>query len=346
MKNRLIILLFIIAAIIAAILLYNRQNSINRANVPLKSTGIIETIEVEVSPEIQEKIEWLCCEEGVEVKKGDVLVRLNDRKLIAGVNEGRAILTGAEARLEEARANLENSKARVKSAQAVVQAAQSEIDRIMALNEDARENFNRISELFRDGYATKKDMDAVKTVFDATTAQMSAAVSKKTSEEAFLSTTIAGVKSAEAQVSSAKASIDEAKARLELIETLLKDSVITSPVNGVITYKAFEKGETAIQGKVIYTIHDMQKIWARVDLEETGIGMIKLNGKAVVTSDALPDKIFDGEVTEIGREAAFATQRDVSRGRQDIKTFRVKVGVTKPDGLLKPGMTVSVKFLP
>ena len=346
MKNRLIILLFIIAAIIAAVLLYSRQNNMNRANVPLKSTGIIETIEVDVSPEIQEKIEWLCCEEGVEVKKGDVLVRLNDRKLIAGVNEGRAILTGAEARHEEARANLENSKARVRSAQAVVQAAQSEIDRIMALNEDARENFNRIAQLFLDGYAAKKDMDAVKTVLDATTAQMSSAVSKKTSEEAFLSTAIAGVKSAGAQVSSAKASIDEAKARLQLTETLLKDSVITSPVNGVITYKAFEKGETAIQGKAIYTIHDMQKIWARVDLEETGIGMIKLNGKAVVTSDALPDKIFDGEVTEIGREAAFATQRDVSRGRQDIKTFRVKVGVTKPDGLLKPGMTVSVKFLP
>jgi len=131
MKNRLIILLFIIAAIIAAVLLYSRQNNMNRANVPLKSTGIIETIEVEVSPEIQEKIEWLCCEEGVEVKKGDVLVRLNDRKLIARVNEGRAILTGAEARHEEARANLENSKARVRSAQAVVQAAQSEIDRIM-----------------------------------------------------------------------------------------------------------------------------------------------------------------------------------------------------------------------
>src|SRR4030066_874133 len=156
MNNRLIILLFIIAAIIAAVLLYSRQNNMNRSNVPLKSTGIIETIEVEISPEIQEKIEWLCCEEGVEVKKGDVLVRLNDRKLIAGVNEGKALLNGAIARHEEARANLENSKARVDSAKAVVQAAQSEIDRIMALNEDARENFNRIAHLFLAGYPAKR----------------------------------------------------------------------------------------------------------------------------------------------------------------------------------------------
>lgn len=345
-KKRLIIPLFIIVVIIAVILLYNWRKSINSTDAPVEATGIIETIEVDVSPEIQEKIEWLCCEEGVEVKRGDVLIRLYDRKLVARVNEGRALLTGAVARHEEARANLENSKARVESAKAVVQAAQSEIDRSRALNEDARGNFKRISELFRDGYATKKDMDATKTIFDAATAQMSAAVSKKTSDEASISTAMAGVKSAEAQVSSAKASIEEARARLQLTETLLRDSVIPSPVNGVITYKAFEKGETAIPGKAIYTIHDMQKIWARVDVEETDIGRIRLNGKAVISSNALSDKIFDGEVTEIGREAAFATQRDVSRGRQDIKTFRVKVGVKRPDGLLKPGMTVSVKFIP
>ena len=344
-KKRLIIPLFIIVVIIAVILLYNWRKGINSIDAPVEATGIIETIEVDVSPEIQEKIEWLCCEEGVEVKKGDVLVRLYDHKLAARVNEGKALLNGAIARHEEARANLENSKARVDSAKAVVETAQSEIDRIRALNEDARVNFKRISELFRDGYAAKKDMDAVKTVFDATSAQMSAAVSKKTSEEASISTALAGVKSAEAQVSSAKASIEEARARLQLIETMLKDSVIPSPVNGVITYKAFETGETAMPGKAIYTIHDMQKIWARVDVEETDIGMIRLNGKAVIISNALPDKIFDGEVTEISREAAFATQRDVSRGRQDIKTFRVKVQIRSPDGLLKPGMTVIVKFI-
>ncbi|MCC6544108.1 MAG: efflux RND transporter periplasmic adaptor subunit [Nitrospirae bacterium] len=345
-KKRLIIPLFLIVIIIAVILLYSWRYKLNNPHAPVEATGIIETIEVDVSPEIQEKIEWLCCEEGIEVKRGDLLVRLSDRKLAARVNEGRALLTGAVARLEEARANLENSKARVESARAVVQAAQSEIDRSRALNEDARGNFNRISELFKDGYTTKKDMDTAKAAFDAATAQMSAAESKKASEEASVSTAMAGVKSAEAQVSSAKAAIEEARAGLKLSETLFKDSVITSPVNGVITYKAFEIGETAIPGKAIYTIHDMQKIWARVDVEETDVGRIRLNGKAVISSNALPDKRFDGEVTEIGREAAFATQRDVSRGRQDIKTFRVKVGVKKPDGLLKPGMTVVVKFLP
>lgn len=345
MKKKLTIPLFIIAAIIV-VLLYNWYKGMNSSDVSVEATGIIEATEVDVTPEIPEKIEWLCCEEGDAVKKGDVLIRLYDRELAAKVSEGKAMLRGAEARHEEAGANVENSRARVENAKAGIQAAQSEIDRIRALHEEAGENLNRISELFRDGYATKKDMDAVRTVFDATSAQMSSAMSKKISEEAALSTAIAGVKSAVAQLSSARAAIEEARARLLLTETQIKDSVISSPLNGVITYKAFETGETAIVGKTIYTIHDMQRVWARVDVEETDIGRIKLNGKALVMPASLPDKIFDGEVREIGREAAFATQRDVSRGRQDIRTFRVKVGVKKPDGLLKPGMTVAVKFMP
>jgi hypothetical protein len=49
-------------------------------------------------------------------------------------------------------------------------------------------------------------------------------------------------------------------------------------------------------------------------------------------------------VSEIGRYAEFATQRDVTRGRQDIKTFRIKIRVADSHGMLKPGMTVEVKI--
>lgn len=58
--------------------------------------------------------------------------------------------------------------------------------------------------------------------------------------------------------------------------------------------------------------------------------------------DGLPGRKFQGRVSEIGRYAEFATQRDVVRGREDIKTFRVKVRVDDPGGFLKPGMTVEV----
>jgi hypothetical protein len=52
--------------------------------------------------------------------------------------------------------------------------------------------------------------------------------------------------------------------------------------------------------------------------------------------------IFKGTVSEMGRYAEFATQKDVSKGRQDIKTFKIKITVPDSGGFLKPGMTVQV----
>ena len=113
---------------------------------------------------------------------------------------------------------------------------------------------------------------------------------------------------------------------------------------GSLRYALTEEGEIASPGNPVYTIHNLQRVWARVDVEETDIGRIRLGDKAIVLAGALPDRRFEGEIIEIGQEGEFATQRDVSRGRQDIRTFRVKVLIKKPEGLLKPGMTVVVIF--
>jgi len=58
----------------------------------------------------------------------------------------------------------------------------------------------------------------------------------------------------------------------------------------------------------------------------------------------MPDKKIEGKVSEIGRYAEFATQRDVKHGTQDIKTFHVKMHFTDAERFLKPGMTVNVEI--
>jgi HlyD family secretion protein len=89
---------------------------------------------------------------------------------------------------------------------------------------------------------------------------------------------------------------------------------------------------------------DTDNLYLRVDVEETLIGVVVLGGKAFITADGIPHKVFEGKVSEIGRYAEFATQRDVTRGRQDIKTFKIKIRLTDPQGVLKPGMTTEVKI--
>ena len=348
MKKKVIIFLSLILIGAVIVLAYNRLTGIEKQGAHIEATGIIEATEVNIAPKISEKIEWLCCREGDLVKQGDMLIRLDKSEFIARLNEGKAGLQGAEAGYQVAQANLENAKARVEGAKAELKAAEAEIDRVRALFQEAKDNFQRVSGLFAQGYAAKRDSDAAKAAYDTTNAQLQSALAKKQGIKAELTTVQAGLKAAGAQLNSAKATIGEAEARLRLIETQARYTEISSPIGGVIAYKSFEAGEMVPAGKTIYTIYDLKNIWGRVDIEETDIGRIKLGGRAMIMIAGLAGRGSEGEVIEIGREAEFATQRDVTRGRQDIKTFRVKVAIKGPinedDGLLKPGMTVVIRF--
>ena len=97
-------------------------------------------------------------------------------------------------------------------------------------------------------------------------------------------------------------------------------------------------------GVTILTIIDMADLYARIDVEETEIGNIALNQEAVIRAEGPAGKGFRGKVIEIGRYGEFATQKDVTQAQQDIKTFRVKIGLPNTEGLLKPGMTVEVEI--
>lgn len=341
--KKILIAFFVLAGIIAVLAYFKLRQPVKPSDC-IESTGLIEATEVELSPEIPGRIDWLCCQEGDQVKAGILAIRLDDRKLKAKVRQGKESLKDAEAALQLSEANLENARLEVDAVRADEQAADAEVARVTALAEDAKKNLQRVSGLFKDGLISEREMDAAKTNYDANSAQLDSAAARKTAADVKLKTTIANIKAVEAQVSSAGAKAQEARAGLNLLETQLQDTEIISPIDGVVVYKAFETGEVVNSGASVYTIHDLKDLWARVDIEETMIGDIRLGNKAKITAPALPDNVFNGKVIEIGREAEFATQRDVTRGRSDIRTFRVKIGIKEPQGLLKPGMTVKAKI--
>ncbi|MBI5893988.1 MAG: efflux RND transporter periplasmic adaptor subunit [Deltaproteobacteria bacterium] len=342
MKKAAVIILVIILLLLG--LFYIRFTQNKKAVDYIEAAGIAEALEAELASKIPGRITWLCCKEGDAVKADSLAIRLDDKELKARVEQGKEALNVAKASVDISRANLENAKLEIDTAKAEVRTAEAEIARMNALTEDAKKNMQRVERLFKEGLISEKDMDAAKTNYDANSAQMDSAKARKMAADARLKNSIANIKIFEAQLSSTKTKVQESQAALSLLETQLKDTEITSPIDGVIVHKAFELGEMANAGASIYTIHDLKNIWARVDIEETDIGKIKLGSKADVFLESMPQKGFIGEVIEIGREAGFATQRDVTRGRSDIKTFRVKVGIKESNGLLKPGMTVKARI--
>jgi RND family efflux transporter MFP subunit len=141
------------------------------------------------------------------------------------------------------------------------------------------------------------------------------------------------------------AALASARANVSFYQDQVRDTKILSPVDGLIVNKALQVGEWVTPGTPILTVDDLSTIWARVDVEETDLGSVYVGKPARVRLPTNPPTFLSGRVMAIGQEGQFATQRDVRRGRQDIRTFYIKVQLLQAGDEAKPGMTAEVTFL-
>lgn len=309
----------------------------------IETSGVMEAAEAELASKIAGRIGWLCCAEGDRIKAGAIAIRLDSAELQARLLEGRATAAAAAEAIAEAKIAAENAKVEREAAESSRDAAKAEADRAGALEKESSENYRRAQSLFEGGYIAKRDLDAARAAYESNLALLNSARARGRSAEANLKSAAVAIRAAEAGIASAKARGEAAAAQVQVLSSQLQDTEIVSPVAGVVSYKAFELGEYVTPGAAIYTVYAPEDQWARVDVEETKIQNIRLGSRAVITP-AGGGRSFDGSVIEIGELGGFATQRDVTRGRPDIKTFRVKVRAGDKEGFLKPGMTVNVRI--
>lgn len=146
------------------------------------------------------------------------------------------------------------------------------------------------------------------------------------------------------EVELGRATVASAQAQIGYYQDQLRDTEIRAPIAGVVVYKAFQIGEWVTAGTPIVTVDDLSTIWARVDVQETEIARLRVGGPARVALPGRPPIELPGRISAIGQEGEFATERDVRRGRQDVRAFYVKVLLEGDVAMAKPGMTAEVTF--
>lgn len=342
MKKRIIIFVVILLIVVVIFLFFYARRG-NRVET-IQTTGIVEGTEVNLSSKISGRISKICCDEGDRVVKGQMVIELESEDLEASVQQARAGVEKGKAEISAAKAEVENSKANIQNAEAEIKSAEADVEKFRAVMDEAKSKFDRATALYKEELISTDSFEIAKTNYDTSVAtyqssqaRLSASNSKRDAATAQLNASIS-------ELNSAKARLKESGANLAYYMSKLSDTVIRTPISGTVIFKSMEMGETVSPGMPILTIVDMENLYVRVDLEETLIGFVSLDSEAVIRADGIPEKVFKGRVSEIGRYAEFATQRDVTRGRQDIKTFRVKIKFADPSGALKPGMTVEVEI--
>lgn len=310
----------------------------------LRTSGIIEGIEVNLAPKVAGRISEICCSEGTRVQKGQVAIRLESEDLRAAVAQAAAGVERANADVNVAMSSVAYAKANVESAEAEIKTAEAEMEKARVQMEEAKRKLSRSRALYEQQFISQEEFDTAVTVYDASAADGTSWQSRIAAARSKRDATSAQLRAAENQLDLARADSRQAEANLAYNRAKLADTTIASAISGTVVFKALEEGETVSPGQTVLTVVDLASLYARVDIDERSVGEIVLNSGAIVTTEGLPPRTFQGRVSEIGRYADFATQRDVTRGRQDIKTFRVKIAVEDPTGFLKPGMTVGVEI--
>jgi HlyD family secretion protein len=309
--------------------------------------GTIDANQIVVGPKIMGRIERLAVDEGDEVKAGETIAVLDQQELTADRQAAVAMLASLRKQVAQTQASQQdaagetssgvaNAEARLRSAEATLAQGQADLQRIDA---DTR----RSVALAKDGVAPQQQADDAVAQLNAQKALVRAEEDTVHAAQADLSTAQARLHQAHAAqhtVESTEAQALNAQRQLEAAEARLGYTKVTAPVNGVITVRAAREGEVVSPGQAIVIITDLNDTWVRAAIPETQAVNISLGDKLNVR---LPSgDLAAAKVIFKAPEADFATQRDVSRRKRDIKTIALKLSVDNSKKNLVPGMTAEV----
>jgi HlyD family secretion protein len=127
--------------------------------------------------------------------------------------------------------------------------------------------------------------------------------------------------------------IAAAEARIQAIQSTLAQTKLAAPFDGTITEVDFKAGDQVAPGGPAFRIDDLSRLLVDVQVTEVDINRIKVGQPAVMTFDAIPDKDYQGEVTEVAR---------VGTTVQGVVNFTITIELTNPDADVLPGMTSAV----
>ncbi|WP_085813585.1 HlyD family secretion protein [Geoanaerobacter pelophilus] len=319
MKKKGIIAALLVAAAVA-VFFYLRHGRNGESPTALRISGNIEVTEVQLSFKVPGRVQERLVDEGMQVARGQVVARLEDRELADALKLAQADEAAAAASLAELEAG--NRSEEVAQGAALLARAEAESARVAA-------DYQRSKALFAREVIPRQQFDAAKAAYEG------AAASVRERREA-LQLLRKGAR--RERVQAARAAHEGALARLSTAKERLGYATLAAPVSGVVLSKAIEPGEQVAAGTPVVTLGDLGDCWLKGYIPETELARVKLGQRARVTADGLPGKAFEGRVSFISSQAEF-TPKSVQTEKERVKlVYRVKISLANPGMDLKPGM--------
>lgn len=329
MRKKIIVAVFIALLLGVGALVYFGKWQTQRGE--LYYSGTIEATQSNLAFQVSGRVTNVAVREGQAVTQDQLLAELEPSEL--------------KSRKDQAEANLERS---IKSQDqlatllsiykttlpADVVRAEASVTSARDILEDARKNYRRYEQLFKQGVVTEKERDAVKLNYDTAKSRLDDGEAVLKQAKSNLNKVSATQKELEAMMSQAK----QAKAALEQTNIQLNYARLLAPFNGIIISRNVEPGEVVTSGREVLSMADLSTVDLKIFVDETEIGKVKPGQDVDVKIDTFPDKVFKGKVTFISPEGEF-TPKIIQTKKERVKlVYLVKVSIPNPNMELKTGM--------
>jgi membrane fusion protein (multidrug efflux system) len=307
---------------------------------------------------------------------------LQKKRAESQIARAAAEVAAQQSALEEERTALALEKEQMQSQIAEAEAALKEAEWAEKERQGqlrvATSNWDRAKALFADGIVSVEHRDQAQETQGQIQARLTAAREQVAQQRARLNTVLASQKKVqlrERKVQTVQAEVEKAHANLHLAETErdekevlqerihvlearlkevrakaerahkeLEDTVLRSPITGVVSRQRVEEGQLIQRGQPVLVLNDPQDVWILANIKESYIRDVEV-GKAVdVRVDAYPDRRFQGTVDIVGAAAIseFSLFPPTGTFTKVEQRIPVQISVPNSNGLLKPGMMVVI----
>ena len=342
MRKRLLVLVILAAAAGAGAYAYTRMGPPS-----LVLTGIVTTNDVIVSPQIGGQISQLLVKEGDTVTRDQLVAVIAPDELKADTAYFSQNVAGLSSQVRESEAALRFQQRQmadqISQAESTLASTEAQVAAATADLENLRLIYQRTQDLSRQGVVSPQELDQARTA--AASAQAKLDALKKQVEAQRAAVAMARANAEQVQVRRSQVQTNEhmqaaANAQRAKADVRLRYTELHAPIEGIVDVRAVRVGEVVTPGQPVVTLINPDDLWVRADVEESYIDRVRIGDMLTVR---LPSGVeLPGTVFYRGADASFATQRDVSRTKRDIKTFEIRLRVDNKDRRLAVGMTAYV----
>jgi len=243
-----------------------------------------------------------------------------------------------------------------------IQQAQAAVADANAQRDQANGDWDRAQELFKNDDISKAQYDQYRMRLDSTSAilrqaQEKLALVREGPRKEDIEAARAEVERAKASLQASEANrlelerreqdvkahlaeVARARAQVAITDTQINDTVVTSPIDGVVLVKSAEVGEVLAAGTTVVAIGDIDHPWLRAYISETDLGRVKLGQPVQLTSDSFPGKNYPGHISFISSEAEFTPKQIQTREERVKLVYRIKIDAENQRHELKSNMPV------